>query len=141
VGEAIRESWETEAVVHRQERDRNRTENIGESMETKAFTVKLTLPLARALEEEAAQRGCTPTEMIRSAIVAMLRPSEGHPNGKQPPQGQDLQRRILEETLITRSLLLRLSDRSSSRELSDKMLDAAVRDAAAALAAEEESKS
>jgi hypothetical protein len=74
--------------------------------------------------------------VLRLTVVQFIRPGEGHENSKKgtmdsplsSPETSALYRRILEEVLINRAVLLRLVDRVHGKEITDRLLAAAIRD-------------
>ena len=81
--------------------------------------VRLSDDLAAALQEEAAHREVTPSDVLRMALSQFLAAS-----------AQEAQhRKVLYEIAKTRAVLLRLIDRQHGEQLADEILTVAATDA------------
>jgi Ribbon-helix-helix protein, copG family len=99
----------------------------------KVVSTKIDDTLEEELTAKAKEMKVSVSEVLRLAVTAYLRETSAH--GQASP-GMQRYLWLLEEVLITRSIILRMADKSIGRELTDKLLDVAVKDAAAAMAQE-----
>lgn len=84
-----------------------------------AFTVRLPEAVATALQHEAARRGTTPADILRTAVTAYL----------EKEQAPEPHHELLYEIAKTRSVLLRFLDKQLGGTAVDQLLDVADGDA------------